>query len=73
MGVIALVEDGGCAWVVDLVRWGRVGCRSGRGGWPRVSRWQQALVGAGVSGLAGVAWRRCKVGGAFGWRLWWHD
>ena len=39
--------DGG-VWVADLVR----------GGWPRVSRWQQVLVGARVSSLADVAWRR---------------
>ena len=29
MGVIVLVEDGGCMWAADLVQWGRVVCRSG--------------------------------------------
>ena len=27
--VIALVEDGGCMWAVDLVQGGCVGCESG--------------------------------------------
>ena len=48
--------DGTVRGEVAALGLGEEGCNGG--GWPLVSRWQQALAGAGISGLAGVAWSR---------------